>query len=125
VAETKAVPVRLTEDEREALKFLAAARGSSVHALLVSVVRQAIDAGPMLLKDDLAELQRAHAEAYAIGRNLNQLVRAVHTGKAKDLRVENGFLETVARRVEAMQKAIRELAERQHARWVPKLGGDA
>lgn len=110
--------VSLSYPEYEALEGVAARASLNVHALMLKVVREIIGAGPELLNDNVEALGAANAEAQAIGRNLNQLVRAVNTGKAKGVSVDKEYLGAVAARVEAMAKEIKLLAQRQRERWV-------
>jgi len=116
------IRVKLTPMEREALKARAEAIGLTTHGLMVKVVREIIGGLPELLNDDVDVLGDANAQAQAIGRNLNQLVRAVNTGRAKGVRIDNEYLELVATNVNAIAAGIREVCERQRNRWVPIIG---
>lgn len=110
--------LRLTPDELAALRLQAEGRGLSVNALLVKCVREIVGATPDLLNEDADALHGANAQAQAIGRNLNQLVRAINTGRAAGVTVDRQYLDAVAERVEAMRREIQAIAERQKNRWV-------
>jgi hypothetical protein len=114
--------IRLTPAENGKLQEVAEGAGLTVHGLLVKMVREVIGARPDLLNDDVGPLADAAGQALAIGRNLNQLVRSVNSGKAKGVTVDAGYLDTVAGSVETIVKEIHALAERQRRRWVA-VGG--
>lgn len=113
------IRVKLTPTERAALQAKAEAVGLTLHGLMVKVVREIIGAVPELLNDDVDALGDANAQAQAIGRNLNQLVRAVNTGRAIGVKVDREYLDLVAERVAGIATAIEDVSERQRNRWVP------
>ena len=114
--------IRLTPEESGAFQAVAEARGLTAHGLLVKMVREVIGATPDLLNDDVGPLADAAGQAQAIGRNLNQLVRAVNSGKGKGVTVDSAFLGNVAESVGLIVKEIHGIAERQRRRWVA-IGG--
>lgn len=113
--------VHVTPDEAEAVRATAAALGLSVNGMLVKVIREIVGATPALLGDDVDALMDAAAQGAAIGRNLNQLVRAANKGKAR-LTVDQDFLANVSEAVSRIQAEVRALAERQQNRWVNLVG---
>jgi hypothetical protein len=80
--------VRLNADDRRLLRERANARHLPSATYVALLVRAHLLEQPPLPRHELAALLRATAEVAAIGRNLNQYVRAVHGG-FKRLLAEN------------------------------------
>jgi|GEM_PF-2727123 len=112
------VRVKLTGDELTALGDVAASLGITRHAVLVKAVREIIGAVPELMNDDVRALEDANAQVHAVGRNLNQLVRAVNGGRGKGVNVDKAYLAVIAESVAATLIEIRKIAQRQRERWV-------
>ena len=73
------VRLRLAEDD--ALQQLAAATGQTPSQVLRQLIRIAATGGPDYAGADKIELRMNARQLAAIGRNLNQLVRAIHRGE--------------------------------------------
>ena len=73
--------VRLRPAEDLAFKQLATALNQPPGRVLRRLVREAITGGPDFFADGVSELRAAHRELAAVGRNLNQLVRAANRGE--------------------------------------------
>ena len=71
---------RVRPDEHEAFKHLAQQLGQKPGRLVRRLVRQAITGGPDYFDDGVLEIRTMHRQLAAIGRNLNQLARAVNRG---------------------------------------------
>lgn len=76
--------VRLRVDEDTGLKALGKALGVSPSRIIRRLIREAITGGPDYFKDGVQEIRLMHVHLAAVGRNLNQLVRAVNRGHAPD-----------------------------------------
>jgi hypothetical protein len=77
------VYVRLAPDDRMLLRERAAARGMAAATYISVLVHSHLRNLAPLPKDELLALKRSVAELSAIGRNLNQIARALNqTGKA-------------------------------------------
>ena len=72
--------VRLDANDRLLLKERAATRGVPAATYVAVLVRSHLRGVTPLLKDELLALDRAVAELSAIGRNLNQIARALNRG---------------------------------------------
>lgn len=73
--------IRLRTAEDDALKQLAAATGQTPSQVLRQLLRIAATGGPDYVGDEKVDLRMNARQLAAIGRNLNQLVRAIHRGE--------------------------------------------
>lgn len=73
--------VRLDPDDRLLLTSRASARGMRAATYVSVLVRSHLRKLTPLPKDELAALKESIAELRAVGRNLNQIARAVNQGK--------------------------------------------
>ena len=73
--------VRLHQDEEAGLHTLAAALGISPSRIMRRLIREAINGGPDYFKDGEKEIRMMHVHLAAVGRNLNQLVKAINRGE--------------------------------------------
>lgn len=73
------VKIRLTEPELEALDAQVGTSGfDSRTSWLTRVAIEALERGPATTQTELTELRRSRSELAAIGRNLNQIARALN-----------------------------------------------
>ena len=88
---------------------------------IAALVRSHLIEDPPLPPAELAVLERATAEVSAIGRNLNQIARAINSGAA----VPPGTASVIGRSIEAVE-AVREAAKayvrKAVASWEAPLG---
>lgn len=73
------VEIRLTPDECDALRHVAASAGFSVNRWIVAMIRTQLTAMPHFGEQELAVLAASNTQLAAIGRNLNQIARALNT----------------------------------------------
>ena len=76
------VNTRLTNSERAKMQTIIDVQGESVTGWLLRLIRERIVAGPQVPKDELLAVENATYQLRSIGRNLNQMVRAINEGKA-------------------------------------------
>ena len=72
---------RLRPDEDAGLQALATAYGVPPSRIIRRLVREAINGGPDYFADGVKEIRMMHVHLAAVGRNLNQLVRAANRGE--------------------------------------------
>lgn len=77
--------VRLRQEESTGLKALAQALGLTPSRIIRCLIREAITGGPDFFNNGEVELRTMRQHLTAIGRNLNQLTRAVHRGEAVEI----------------------------------------
>jgi hypothetical protein len=108
--------VRLSVDDRRLLRERARARQLPAATYVALLVRShLLDATP-LPKDELAALKHSIAELTAVGRNLNQFVRALQGGaKGTGFTVNDGI--TLIRVCELLRDKTRDLVKANAASW--------
>src|SRR5215472_11402706 len=80
------VHVRLNAEEESALGQLQSGLGARCRSeLLRQLIREAVGQGPDLLKPELQAFSEAVRELTALGRNLNQIARALNKGQPTGL----------------------------------------
>ena len=72
---------RLRADEDAGLQTLAAVLGLPPSRIIRRLIREAINGGPDYFPDGVKEIRLMHVHLSAVGRNLNQLVKAVNRGE--------------------------------------------
>jgi hypothetical protein len=108
--------VRLPQVEHE--EFVAASKrlGESRSLLLRRAVRDIIARPANLTKEELAAFVEAVHQLTAVGRNLNQLVRAIHVGKATLM--EGAPLDAVLAALGSLDARMIEVVEKSRLRQV-------
>ena len=94
-SEKKKVVVSFSESEFQALQKLAeSAYKPTYQGVLISMFRAQIMQDPYLNAEEILLLKDANKQLLAIGRNLNQIVRAIHSGDYgnRDI-LDGGYLE--------------------------------
>lgn len=71
--------IRLTLSEREKLDAHAAAAGFSTPKWIVALIRGHLTQGPQLGQHELEKLGQSNYQLIALGRNLNQIAKALNT----------------------------------------------
>jgi hypothetical protein len=109
---------RLNEVEHQALLGVLQGLGTTRSRLLRLIIRELIGQGPDLLTHDLQTFREAVFHVGAVGRNLNQLVRAFHGGQLLDGRVDSVLLVAVRDQVAKLEKELLAVVLRSRQRWV-------
>ena len=73
------IEIHLTESEHRLLKPLARAEGFPVTKWIVALIRARLIRHPQFGQSELESLARSNQQLLAIGRNLNQLAKALNT----------------------------------------------
>jgi hypothetical protein len=116
VARDRRLYVRLSLADRRLLCERAEGRDLRPATYVTLLIRAHLLEQPPLPKHDLAAVIRATAEVAAIGRNLNQYVRAVQGGApAAGFGVENG--KALIRVCEALRDGVKRLLAANAASW--------
>jgi len=121
MAKSDSLRVWVRPNERKALQKLADSLGVKPSQVVRRVVREAITGGPEYFGDGLKELQTAHRELAAVGRNINQLARAANRDEkivSKDLRRN---LAAVKQQVDRLAEVYRDAVDRVHRRTVDRV----
>jgi hypothetical protein len=102
----KQVNARMTVGENQAFEVMAARLKISRPRLLRKVIREVIGKGPELLPQDFRAFEDALFQLSAVGRNLNQLMRAIHGGQVKVLPPQLILLDDLRGRIESLKQEI-------------------
>lgn len=122
MAKTQPVSVRLAPDERQALLDLAASHELSVNQLLTVLVRAAVAPGAPALRPDLKEMVETRTALDSVGRNLNQVARAINMGKLQNLSIDAGLLREAITKTQDVAKAVGRLISSQRERTSHAIG---
>lgn len=97
------IEVRLPKEDGAALQTLASERRIKPTQWIVALIQSRLRAAPVPPLDQLQELIDIRRELRAIGKNVNQAVKALHAANMEDSRLE---LAREAARVASMKEAI-------------------
>jgi len=111
-SKSEAVRVRLDEDEKEAFTRLADKLGVKPSILHRRLIKEAVDEGPEVFENELAALLDANVQLSAIGRNINQIARAINQGAIVVEPIVASDLEGVLSAVDAQKEAVRRMIKR-------------
>ena len=116
------VKTRLSQAEHEGFVVVLQRLGTNGARFLRKVIRESIGEGPDLLPNELQIFREATFQVGAIGRNLNQLVRAFHSGQLILSQVNGSLLESVRDKVVCVEKELLVVVQRSRQRWVLPAG---
>ncbi len=119
MAKTPTTTFRISALEKQALAEFAEDCGMSVNAVIVKVLREVIGAGPHLLADDMEVVHDAAQQLAAMGRNLNQIVRAMNRNPGGNITVDSEYLTVVKDHVDQVAIAFGHVIDQQKIRWAP------
>ena len=110
---TKVIRFRATDKEASMLDAFIAKRNASEasrptnrNQVLQSLVRNCVGLSPDFLADELAVVKESNRNLLAIGRNLNQVIRRIHSGEATADILTIKYLNEITARMEANSKAL-------------------
>jgi hypothetical protein len=88
------------------LKFKEVAEGlqTTRSQLLRKIILESIGKGPILLPQEMRTFEEAVFQLAALGRNLNQLLRAVNSGQVTASLQERTMMEALRDQVEVLKK---------------------
>ena len=112
---------RLTDEEDHGLAAVQKKRNVTRARLLRKLIRELIGQGPDLLPDELKSFREAVRQVGALGRNLNQAVRAMNAGKAGAADLDAESLKTLLDSVHQLEEELVRVVNRSRKRWVEAL----
>lgn len=122
-ASTDRLTLRLRPGDRPLVEARAAQRGMKASSYLVALVRAHVRGHSPLPVEELNQLKVAVGELSAVGRNLNQLTRAMNSGAAGA--VTGGLAETLDQAVSRVDEVRRTVAELVKVNLMSWEAGDA
>ncbi len=112
----RTVHVRVTDDEHAAISGAAEATGMTISAFYRSLLLEGAGVQPMLTEDDRTILAVLREDMRMIGVNLNQVARALNSGRAVHAGEITISIENVQRVQAAVMSELRQFASRQGQR---------
>ncbi|MCP3669800.1 MAG: hypothetical protein GY814_05100 [Gammaproteobacteria bacterium] len=83
-AKAKTVSTRITDREAKRMGDILAAEHKSTSVFLLALIRARLNKAPHFAKEELTALREATRQLQAVGRNLNQVMKAIHGGLVRD-----------------------------------------
>ena len=113
----KRLSARLTASELAAVERLAAAESMKPARWLVALVRSYLTREPQLGQAELAALSQSNAALRALGRNLNQVARALNTSPQVRVLFRVELIDELDRTVKAHAETVSKLLAANIERW--------
>jgi hypothetical protein len=121
---TKAIVFRTTEKESADLEMILDARNNlesskvriNKNQVLQLLLRNFVRLGPNFLKDEVLALKESNRNLLSIGRNINQVVKKIHTGELEANQLTIKYLDEILRRVDANRGALKLLVDQSEKR---------
>ncbi|MCS6473746.1 plasmid mobilization relaxosome protein MobC [Burkholderia thailandensis] len=111
------VEVRVTVDEHRAIAAIAAAEGFSVNAWIVALIRARLTGSPQFGQGELEQLASSNSRLLAIGRNLNQIARALNAAPTELARFRPDVVESLASEIKSHTTTVGALVQSNIQRW--------
>jgi len=115
---SKRIIFRLSEAEYQAYLQLVQRLSTTRSRLIRGMIREALDMGPDLLTQDMKTLGEGVYQLGALGRNLNQELRAMHSGKLQNQPADIALVEQTRDQVGRLEKSWIAAVKRSRNRWV-------
>ena len=110
--------VRLDEAEDRAFQQVVEGLRTTRSRLLKKIIREMIGLGPDMLTQEWKLFEALAYQLAAVGRNFNQLIRAVHSGKATITPEDLVLVEKVRDQIDRVEREVIAIIDRSHHRWV-------
>lgn len=111
------VELHLTESEHRILKPLARAQGFAVTKWIVALIRARLIGQPQFGQAELAGLARSNQQLLAIGRNLNQLAKALNTSPHDRRAFRVDLITELSNRIQTHTKLVSNVMRGNLERW--------
>ena len=116
------VEIRLSESEHAAAAALALEEGFSVQTWLIALMRARLVGGAQLGETELVELAKSNYELRSIGRNLNQVAKALNAGGVEQHHEPRlSLLQGIKERIDAHVSSVSAVLESNLQRWKVRL----
>lgn len=109
--------ISLTESELKLVEALAAKEGFSVSKWIVALVRARLTGTPQFGQTELELLARSNLQLLAIGRNLNQVAKALNTSPHDHSVYRIEMIEVLAADIKAHTKVVSDAMSANLERW--------
>jgi hypothetical protein len=110
------IEIRLTQGEYIAMQDVASTAGFSVNRWIVAMIRAQLSFEPQLGEQELRVLAASNSQLAAIGRNLNQIARALNAGdRVEPYRFK--VLETLKHEIDGHLDRVNQMIQANVDRW--------
>ncbi len=116
--QSRMINVRMNEEETLGLSQLATQFKTSRSRLLRKIIRESIGEGPDLLPQEMKIVEEGIFQLAAVGRNLNQLLKLVHSRQVTVSSQEQALMENLREQVERLKREMLTVVDRTRERWV-------
>lgn len=117
--ETLEVVLKLKRHEMKAVEKAAAAMGWKRNTWIVAVIRSVVFKEPRLTDQEARAVMRGCSELLAIGRNLNQIARAMQTPAGEQHELTPELVQNLRAQIQAHVQDAGRLIEAAEQRWKP------
>ena len=100
--------MRLTQEEDKIIDDYVQMNGTTRSKLLRKIIREFINEKPDLLDHELEEFKNATRQVMAIGRNLNQITRAVNAGKVPKSLHNECYYQALLERLDSLEATLKD-----------------
>jgi len=94
--------------------FKTKTRGRMIRKIIIEAAGQ----GPVLLDDNLDSFREGVRQLAALGRNVNQIARAINSGQAQGCPWDSNLMNAVLRHVADHQRVVADIVMRSRNRWI-------
>ena len=115
---TKRLIARLSEAEFQAYLELVKHLATTRSRMIRGMIREALGMGPDLLAQDMRTLKEGVYQLGALGRNLNQQLKAMHTGQLAGRAVDKLLMEQLRDQVKNLEGAWLMAIKNSKNRWI-------
>ena len=114
---TKRMELRLTPSEHAALVARAKADGSHPSTWVVAMLRTLLTQQPTLLPPERDALARSNQQLLAMGRNLNQIAKALNASPRDRTALRADLLTALSTRIQTHTSLVSDVLRRTLERW--------
>lgn len=113
----KRIEIRLTCEEHRTVAEAATLAGFSVNSWIVSLVRAQLSDLPQLGQFELEQLAASNSQLVAIGRNLNQIARALNAAPTEKTVYRVEIVEALSEAIRSHTAAVSAVIQSNVQRW--------
>ena len=111
------VEIKLTQSEHSTLTQLARAQGFTVAKWIIALIRSRLVGDPQFGQSELEVLARSNLQLLAIGRNLNQLAKALNTSPEDKNAFRVELITELSRRIQTHTTTVSSVMRGNLERW--------
>jgi len=123
-AKTNRITIRMPRFLLESAKERAKGKGMVISRWLTALVQANLTGKPVMTDQELAVLQASNRELAAIGRNINQIAKALNEAFHETERVRLDTLVALSQSISENRAAIRSLVRASQQAWEAENGVD-